>query len=79
MVRYESPMVPGVVAWCVEPHDLWLSKAVANRPKDIEYCRAMVRLGLVEVGVLRERSEAIPDLSDAVRGSVTALIESSAQ
>ena len=79
LVRYESPMVPGVVAWCLEPHDLWLSKAVANRPKDIEYCRAMVRLTLVDVGVLRERSEAVSGLSDAVRGSVTALIGSSAQ
>lgn len=72
-------MVPGIVAWCLEPHDLWLSKAVANRLKDIEYCRAMVRLRLGDVAVLRERSEAVSGLSDAVRGSVTALIESSAQ
>ena len=43
LVRYESPATNGVVAWCLEIHDLWLSKAVAMRQKDIEFCRALAR------------------------------------
>lgn len=79
LVLYESPMVPGVMVWCLEPHDLWLSKAVAHRPKDIEYCRALVRDGLVDVAVLEERAQNLPDLDDGVSESVTALIASSTQ
>lgn len=77
LVRYESPMIPGVVVWCLEPHDLWLSKAVAHRPKDIEYCTALVRDGFVDVDVLAARAEAIPGLDDAATETVTELIESS--
>ena len=40
LVRYESPMTNGVVAWCLDLHDLWLAKAIAGRPKDYEFCRA---------------------------------------
>ncbi len=32
LVRYESPGAAGVVAWCLEPHDLWMSKAIAGHP-----------------------------------------------
>jgi len=39
LVRFETPGTNGVVAWCLEPHDLWLSKAIANRPKDVEFER----------------------------------------
>jgi Nucleotidyltransferase of unknown function (DUF6036) len=79
LIRYDSPMALGVVAWCLEPHDLWLSKAVAHRPKDIEFCRALVRDGLVDVDELRRRVDAIAGLDDTVRDAVIALIESSAR
>ena len=48
LVRYESPATNGVVAWCLELHDLWLAKAVAGRPKDYEYCLALAREGFVD-------------------------------
>lgn len=41
LVRLETPATNGVVAWCLEVHDLWISKAVAGRPKDTECCRAL--------------------------------------
>jgi hypothetical protein len=68
-------MIPGVVVWCLDLHDLWLSKAVAGRPKDLEFCRAFVREGLVQPAVLSERAESISDLDDAARTSVAALID----
>ena len=37
LVRYETPATNGVVAWCLEPHDLWVSKALAGRRKDFEF------------------------------------------
>jgi len=30
LVRFESTVTRGVVAWCLEPHDLWISKGVAG-------------------------------------------------
>ncbi len=34
LIRYETPNTNGVVAWCLEIHDLWISKAIASRRKD---------------------------------------------
>ena len=30
LVRFETPATGGVVAWCLDPHDLWISKAIAD-------------------------------------------------
>ena len=70
LIRYESPATTGVVAWCLELHDLVISKAIANRPKDIEFCRAIVRLGAVEPGTLIDRLRTVNGLDDAQRESI---------
>lgn len=74
LVRYERPGTAGVVAWCLEVHDLWISKAVAGRPKDLEFCGALVRRRLVEPDVLRARLGRMRDLDDRIRQAVTARI-----
>ena len=79
LVRYESPMTNGVVAWCLDLHDLWLAKAVAGRPKDYEFCHALANEGLVSKDTLQTRLGRVPDLADAVRVSVSDLIESTSQ
>jgi hypothetical protein len=38
LVRFSSPETSGVTAWCLELHDLWISKAMAGRAKDREFC-----------------------------------------
>lgn len=76
LVRYESPATNGVVAWCLELHDLWLAKAVAGRPKDYEFCGALVREGFVSPDTLEERLSLMTDLSDPVRDAVSTLIAS---
>ena len=43
-------MTNGVVAWCLDLHDLWLSKAIAGRPKDYEFSRALANNGVVNRG-----------------------------
>ncbi len=74
LVRFETPGTNGVVAWCLEPHDLWISKAIAGRPKDLEFCRALVDAGVVTGRRLRERLKQVKDLDPRVRSAVAARI-----
>ncbi|MCJ7780225.1 MAG: hypothetical protein MUQ27_05320 [Acidimicrobiia bacterium] len=79
LVRYESPMTNGVVAWCLELHDLWLAKAFAGRPKDYEFCRALAADGLVNEDTLVTRLSQVSDLAEPVRAAVAILIVSATQ
>lgn len=45
----------GATGWCMEPHDLVVSKLAAGRDRDIEYARAAIRAGIVDPRVLRDR------------------------
>ena len=67
LVRFESPGTNGVVALCLELHDLWISKAIANRQKDIEFCRALLDIGVVDPAELRARLVLVNDLPGTVR------------
>jgi len=74
LVRYETPATRGVVAWCLELHDLWISKAIAGRDKDREYCQALLNAKLVEKSLLAERLQRVPWLDERVRSAVAARI-----
>lgn len=74
LVRFESPGTNGVVAWCLDPHDLWVSKAIAGRPKDVEFCRALVERSLVSGAQLRDRLALVPGLDPRVRAATAARI-----
>lgn len=76
LVRYEEP-VSGVVGWCLEPHDLWISKALASRPKDEEFCSALRRLGIVDGDELERRLELVTDPGVARRDVARAWIHRS--
>ncbi len=76
LVRFETPGTNGVVAWCLEPHDLWISKAIAGRPKDIEFCRALTESSLVDCDSLRDRLAKVEALDERVRSAVAARIPS---
>ncbi|MDE0138561.1 MAG: hypothetical protein OXM57_12530 [bacterium] len=75
LVRYETPGTNGVVAWCLEIHDLWISKAVAFRLKDREFCAALMSEGLVDAGTLARRLDAVEGLEAELRSQVSRLIE----
>lgn len=47
----------GITAHCLEPHDLLISKYLAGRPKDLDFCAAIIRVGLVHEEVLLHRLE----------------------
>jgi Nucleotidyltransferase of unknown function (DUF6036) len=63
LVRREIPRrvasTRSPVAWCLEVHDLVLSKCVAGRKRDWDYAAEALKGGLVEAEVLLGR---VPDL-----------------
>jgi hypothetical protein len=75
LVRYSSSGTNGVTALCLELHDLWLSKAVAGRSKDREFCRALLARELVDVKTLKHRLKRMPDLNDNTRVRIEGWIQ----
>lgn len=75
LVRYETAATNGVVAWCLEIHDLWISKAIALRPKDIEFCAALAEAGAVDAATLDARLDHTAGLDEERRARVAALID----
>jgi len=74
LVRFETAGTRGVVAWCLELHDLWISKMIAGRPKDLEFGRALLERGLVEPGELMGRLEHV-DVEEPVRTRIAGKIK----
>lgn len=75
LVPYNNPNTAGVTAWCLDVHDLWVAKALAGRPKDLEFCRELHRRDLVSAQVLRLRLAATDGVRDAVIEAAERLIE----
>lgn len=50
----------GSTGWCLEAHDLVLSKLVAGREKDLRFAEEAVRYGLVTVDTLAARLRVTP-------------------
>ena len=55
LVPIDNPNTHGYVGLCLEVHDLLISKYVAGREKDREFCRAVVRAGFADRATLRSR------------------------
>jgi hypothetical protein len=70
LVRFESPATNGVVAWCLDAHDLWISKAIAGRPKDVEFCSALLDADIVDRNTLVDRLALVDELDRRVRRAV---------
>ena len=75
LVRFEAPATRGVVAWCLELHDLWVAKAIAGREKDREFCVALIDRGVVNDSLLRERLGSVPSLDPQTRAAASAWIQ----
>lgn len=70
LIPFRIPATNGVTALCLEPHDLWISKASAGRPKDLAFCAALVRCRLVRATTLKARLKQVRRLQPAVRRAV---------
>ena len=55
LVPVSNANTRGATGWCLEVHDLLISKAVAGRNKDRDFVREAIRHELVQQSVLDER------------------------
>jgi hypothetical protein len=60
LVPVRGPGTRGATGWCLEVHDLVVSKLVAGREKDDVFVRAAVQHRLVDRSTLLERVEHAP-------------------
>lgn len=70
-VRNENTL--GATGWCLELHDLLVSKLVAGREKDLAFVQTAVEHGRVDLSLLEERLAAT-ELDGAVRELVAVRI-----
>jgi hypothetical protein len=76
LVAYKNSNTNGVTAHCLEIHDLWISKAIAHRQKDIEFCKALLKKKLVQSKTLAERLNRVKDIKPEMHRAVRLLIDS---
>ena len=65
-----------VVAFCLERHDLILSKLAANRERDWEFAKDAIAAGLVDLEILEDRVDSLPvppQLQDLIARSLAAM------
>lgn len=77
MIAVSNANTRGATGWCLEAHDLVLSKYVAGRDKDREFAVAALRHGLVDRGELRRRVDDLP-IDESHRATIRALIDADA-
>ena len=63
----------GAIGWCLDPHDIAISKLAARREKDLAYVAALLRFKMVRTSRLTELIETLksPDL----RGKISEALE----
>jgi hypothetical protein len=69
----------GATGWCLEVHDLAVSKLVAGREKDLDFLCVLVRERLVDPAVLRERVTMLSDpggVEDLARSRLSRVLRS---
>ena len=64
LIPFRTPRTGGVTAWCLEPHDLFVSKLVAWREKDQQFLRAMLKHKLAKPPIILNRIEDLPVATD---------------
>jgi hypothetical protein len=70
--RVASTRTP--VAWCLEVHDLVLSKCVAGRERDWEYAGEALKAGLVDPETLLARTRDLP-VEPAARAHIETMLK----
>jgi hypothetical protein len=60
LVAVSTPATRGATGWCLEVHDLLISKCVAGREKDREFVHTAIAHGLADREVLAARLAATP-------------------
>ena len=74
LIPFRTPRTGGVTAWCLEPHDLFVSKLAAWREKDQQFLRAMLKHKLANPLIVLNRIEDLP-VSASRREELKQLVE----
>ena len=75
LIAIRNANTRGATGWCLEVHDLVVSKLVAGREKDLAFARAALKHGLASGDLLRDRAATLP-ISEDVRRMVLERLES---
>lgn len=67
LVKVSNENTRGAIGWCLEPHDLAVSKLVAGREKDLSFVASLLRNRMVAMTLIRERLASIPGLADEIK------------
>lgn len=67
LVRLQSSGTNGRVGYCLDPLDLFVSKACAGREKDVTFNRALVAHGIVRIDDAITRCAGLEDAAEAAR------------
>jgi uncharacterized nucleotidyltransferase DUF6036 len=65
--RLRPLRVGHITAWCLEVHDLIVSKLAAGRLKDLEFTGALLQMKLADPTIVRRRISRFPTQRDQVR------------
>jgi Nucleotidyltransferase of unknown function (DUF6036) len=60
LIAIRNPNTGGATGWCLEIHDLLLSKCVAGRERDWEFVEEALRHGLANPEEIRRRADELP-------------------
>jgi hypothetical protein len=67
LVPVRNENTGGATGWCLEVHDLLLSKCAAGRERDWEFAEEALRYRLAEPGELRARIDGMPLAPEQLR------------
>ena len=75
LVAVNNENTNGVTGYCLDVHDLAISKMIAMRSKDVDFVQELVRHGMIEKKTILRRLKQT-DVEDSIRRTVRARLES---
>ena len=75
LVAVNNENTNGVTGYCLEAHDLAISKIIAQRPKDAEFVQELVRHDMIEKKTMLHRLEQT-DLQEPIQRNIQTRIMS---
>lgn len=70
VIPFYNELTNGCTAWCLEVHDLAISKMAAARYKDKLFVTMLLENGLVHESILRERLKAAHNFSEQLNQTI---------
>ena len=60
LIPIKNPNTKGITGWCLEVHDLVLSKYIAGRERDLKFNEEVIRHRMVQEDTLLKHAEVLP-------------------